>query len=136
MCSAQLYIVTLVILAVYKSVYLWVGLYLAFETRKVKLKALHDSQYIAASVYVSIMTCIACVPVAVWLREMVNVYYGVLMGILWLGLTTVLSLTFLPKVCVCVCVRACVRACVCVCAFVCVCVCVCICVCALVCWCP
>ena len=99
LCSAELYIVTILILVAYKSVYLWVGLYLAFETRKVKLKALHDSQYIAASVYVSIMTCIACVPVAVWLRELVDVYYGVLSGILWLGLTTVLSLTFLPKVC-------------------------------------
>ena len=78
--QAEWYLATIVILVVYKSVYLWVGLYLAFETRRVKLKALHDSQYIAASVYVSIMTCIACVPVAIWLREMVDIYYGVLVG--------------------------------------------------------
>ncbi len=90
--------VTVIVLLLYKSVYLWVGLYLAFETRKVKLKALHDSQYIAASVYVSIMTCIAIVPVAIWLRDKVDIYYGLLSGILMLGLTTVLALVFLPKV--------------------------------------
>ena len=97
-CSAMLDYVTVIVLVLYKSVYLWVGLYLAFETRKVKVKALADSQYIAASVYVSIMTCIAIVPVAIWLREMVDIYYGVLSGILMLGVTTVLALVFLPKV--------------------------------------
>ena len=90
--------VAVIVLLLYKSVYLWVGLYLAFETRKVKVKALADSQYIAASVYVSIMTCIAIVPVAVWLRDMVDIHYGLLSGILMLGLTTVLALVFLPKV--------------------------------------
>ena len=85
-------------LVLYKSVYLWVGLYLAFETRKVKVKALADSQYIAASVYVSIMTCIAIVPVAIWLRDKIDIHYGVLSGILMLGVTTVLALVFLPKV--------------------------------------
>ena len=90
--------VTVIVLLLYKSVYLWVGLYLAFETRKVKVKALADSQYIAASVYVSIMTCIAIVPVAIWLRDKVDIYYGLLSGILMLGLTTVLALVFLPKV--------------------------------------
>ena len=97
-CSAMLDYVTVIVLVLYKSVYLWVGLYLAFETRKVKVKALADSQYIAASVYVSIMTCIAIVPVAIWLREMVDIHYGVLSGILMLGVTTVLALVFLPKV--------------------------------------
>ena len=91
---------TVIVLIIYKSVYLWVGLYLAFETRKVKLKALADSQYIAASVYVSIMTCIAIIPVAIWLRDMIDIHYGVYSGILMLGVTTVLALIFLPKVCV------------------------------------
>ena len=97
-CSAEVDYVTVIVLVLYKSVYLWVGLYLAFETRKVKVKALADSQYIAASVYVSIMTCIAIVPVAIWLREMIDIHYGVLSGILMLGVTTVLALVFLPKV--------------------------------------
>ena len=101
--AANLTMVTILVL--YKSMYLWVGLYLAFQIRNMKLKALADSQYIAASVYVSIMTCIAIVPVAIWLREMVDIYYGVLSGILMLGVTTVLALVFLPKVCVHVCVH-------------------------------
>ena len=75
-----------------------VGILLAFLTRKVKLRGLRDSKYIAAIIYISSVTIVVMVLVTLTLEEFVNIGTGIFVfGIL--ALTTLfLVLIFVPKV--------------------------------------
>ena len=75
-----------------------VGIMLAFQTRKVKIKSLKDSTFVAANVYISSIVRVIFVLVTFALRLYVNAYSGIFaVGTLVLT-TTFLALTFVPKV--------------------------------------
>ena len=82
----------------YKGLLTVIALVLAFRTRKVKVKGLDDSKYIAASIYVTSIVLAVVIVSTYTLMDFVNVYPAVVgMGLL-LGTTTILALVFIPRV--------------------------------------
>ena len=75
------------------------GLFLAFETRKVKIRSLNESRFVAMSVYGAVTASIALTPIGFLLNDFPNIQYGI-MGIMLLFVTTlILGLVFVSKVC-------------------------------------
>ena len=74
------------------------GIVLAFQTRKVRLRGLRDSKYVAAVVYISSISIVVMALVTFALESYINIGTGILsVGIL--SLTTMfLILLFVPKV--------------------------------------
>ena len=97
-CTSDSHAIVLAILLVYKSIYLWVGVFLAFETRKVNIEALNDARFIALAVYCSVLTCIPLVPIGILLTVQPQARYGVLAGGMFFAITVILCLLFFPKV--------------------------------------
>ena len=83
---------------IYKSIYLWIGLFLAFETRKVKTEALNDAKFIAAAVYCTVVSSIPLVAVGLLLSIHVEARYGTLSGGILFVTTIILCLLFIPRV--------------------------------------
>jgi hypothetical protein len=74
-----------------------IALLLAFHTRKVKVKGLDDSKYIAASIYVTSIVLAVIIVSTYTLNDYVNAYPAVVgMGLL-LGTTMTLGLVFIPR---------------------------------------
>ena len=61
------------VLFAYKGIILLVGLFLAFETRKVKIKSLNDSRFIAMSVYGTVIVSVTLTPIGFLLQNFPNV---------------------------------------------------------------
>ena len=97
-CTSDSHSVVLAILLIYKSIYLWVGIFLAFETRKVNIEALNDARFIALAVYCSVLTCIPLVPIGILLSVQPQARYGVLAGGIFFAISVILCLLFVPKV--------------------------------------
>lgn len=74
------------------------AVFLAFKTRKVKIKGLNDAKYIAAIVYIVSIQSVGNVAISFTLRGYVNVFPAVLNTSTMITATLVLSLVFLPKV--------------------------------------
>ena len=71
---------------------------MAFRTRKVKVKGLDDSKYIAVSVYITSVVLAVTTISTYTLIDYVNVYPSVVgIGIL-VGTTMILGLVFVPRV--------------------------------------
>ena len=82
----------------YKGLITLFALLLAFRTRKVKVKGLNDSKYIAASIYVTSIVLAVSIVSTYTLMDYVNAYPAVVgMGFL-LGTTMILALVFVPRV--------------------------------------
>lgn len=81
----------------YKGLLLVVGVYMAWETRHVKIPALNDSQYIGASVYGAVITSVSVVVLASLLSEQVTLAFIIITSIILTSTTIVLCLVFLPK---------------------------------------
>ena len=82
----------------YKGLLQVIALILAFRTRKVKVKGLDDSKYIATAIYVTSIVLAVIIVSTYTLRDYVNVYPAVVgMGFL-LGTTMILALVFVPRV--------------------------------------
>ena len=74
------------------------ALLVAFSTRKVKVKGLDDSVYIAAAIYVTSIVLAVTAVSTYTLMPYVNIYPAVVgMGFL-LGTTMILGLVFVPRV--------------------------------------
>ena len=74
------------------------GLFFAFETRKVKIKSLNDSRFIAMSVYGTVIVSVTLTPIGFLLQHFPNVQYGII-GIMILFTTSlILGLVFVTKV--------------------------------------
>lgn len=86
------------ILLAYKGIFLIVGLFLAFETRKVKIRHLNDSKLIGMSVYGIVVLSVALAAIGIFLEAMVSVFYIVTGLMILVGNTCLLCLIFLPKV--------------------------------------
>ncbi len=75
-----------------------IGVFLAFETRNVKISQLNDSHLIGMCVYTTVVLSIALSPVALLLDTNVDIFYGVIGVLILFGTTLILSLLFIPKV--------------------------------------
>jgi gamma-aminobutyric acid type B receptor len=85
---------------IYFAVLQILGIMLAFQTRRVKIRGLKDSTFVATNVYVSSIVIVIFILITFALRNYLNVHNTVLaVGICTLT-TTFLSLTFIPKVCI------------------------------------
>ena len=99
MCTSEGSYIWFPVLFAYKGIILLVGLFLAFETRKVKIKSLNDSRFITMSVYGTVIVSVTLTPIGFLLQHFPNVQYGVI-GIMILTSTSViLGLIFVTKVC-------------------------------------
>lgn len=75
-----------------------VGLVLAIQTRKVKLRGLRDSKYIAAIIYISSISIVVMALVTFALDKYINIGTGILAVVIFALTTTFLVLIFVPKV--------------------------------------
>ena len=82
----------------YKALVQVTALVLAFRTRKVKVKGLDDSKYIAAAIYVTSIVLAVVIISTYTLRDYVNTFPALVgMGLL-VGTTMILALVFIPRV--------------------------------------
>ena len=97
-CESEGQVILYAVLFGYKGLLQVIALILAFRTRKVKLKGLDDSKYIAAAIYVTSIVLAVIIVSTYTLRAYENVYPGVVgIGFL-LGTTMILTLVFVPRV--------------------------------------
>ena len=75
-----------------------IGIILAIQTRKVKIKLLNDSKYIAALIYISSIALLLIMIVTLLPLNLINVKEGVFSGSLLVATTIFLALVFIPKV--------------------------------------
>ena len=75
------------------------AVFLAFRTRKVKVKALNDSKYIALIIYITSVIITIMIICAITLDNYINADAGVFAGLIMVFATIVLVLVFIPKVC-------------------------------------
>ena len=75
-----------------------VGLVLAIQTRKVKLRGLRDSKYIAAIIYISSISIVVMALVTFALENFINIGTGIFVFCVFTLTTIFLVLIFVPKV--------------------------------------
>ena len=88
----------LAVLYSYKGLLQVTALILAFRTRKVKVKGLDDSKYIAAAIYITSIVLAVIIVATYTLADYVNVFPAVVGAGFLLGTTIILVLVFVPKV--------------------------------------
>ena len=82
----------------YKGLLQVIALILAFRTRKVKVKGLDDSKYIAAAIYITSIVLAVIIVTTYTLTDYVNAFPAVGGAGFLLGTTIILVLVFVPKV--------------------------------------
>ena len=82
----------------YKMLLQIIALVFAFATRKVKVKGLDDSKYIAAAIYVTSVVLAIVIVTSYSLREFVNAFAALFCTGFLIGTTVILGLVFVPKV--------------------------------------
>ena len=97
-CTSDDSLIWLIILFVYKGCILLVGVFLAFETRKVKMASLNESRFIGMSVYGAVIVSIALTPIGFFLEDIPNAQYAILGIMMWASITIILTLVFVSKV--------------------------------------
>uniref|UniRef100_A0A1S4J7W5 G-protein coupled receptors family 3 profile domain-containing protein n=1 Tax=Culex quinquefasciatus TaxID=7176 RepID=A0A1S4J7W5_CULQU len=97
LCRSRHYESWLGTLYAYKGLLLIVGVYMAWQTRNVKIPALNDSQYIGVSVYSVVITSASVVVLANLLYEKVTLAFAITAGFILISTTATLCLLFLPK---------------------------------------
>ena len=73
------------------------GLFLAFETRKVKIKSLNESRFVAMSVYGAVIVSIALTPIGFFLENFPTTQYAIIGIMILLSTTLILGLIFVTK---------------------------------------
>ena len=97
-CSSTARDIFLGVLYGYKMVLQVIALVFAFTTRKVKIKGLDDSKYIAAATYVASIVLAATLVATYSLKDFVNTYPALFSTGFLIGTTVILGLVFVPKV--------------------------------------
>ena len=97
-CESSGQVVVYAVLYGYKGLLQCVALLLAFRIRKVKVKGLDDSMYIAASIYVTSIVLAVIIVSTYTLRDYVNAYPAVIGIGLLVGTSVILGLVFVPRV--------------------------------------
>ena len=75
-----------------------ISVFLAFRTRKVKIKALNDAKYVALIIYITTAVVIIMIVCAILLTDLLNADGAVFSGLLYIFTTIVLTVLFIPKV--------------------------------------
>ena len=88
----------LAILFAYLALLQIIGIILAIQTRKVKIKLLNDSKYIAALIYTSSLVLMLIGVVSFTATSIPNIGEALTSGGLWVVTVLFLSLVFIPKV--------------------------------------
>ncbi|EDX03256.1 GD23042 [Drosophila simulans] len=96
-CRSQHTQTWLSVLYAYKGLLLVVGVYMAWETRHVKIPALNDSQYIGVSVYSVVITSAIVVVLANLISERVTLAFITITALILTSTTATLCLLFIPK---------------------------------------
>ena len=73
-------------------------MFLAFQTRKVVIRALNDSKYVAMIIYLSTVIITLMIVFTVTLDEFLNADGAVFGGLIYIFTTIILTLLFIPKV--------------------------------------
>lgn len=102
-CTSKSSLTWLSFLFAYKGFILLAGLFLAFETRKVKNAPLNDSRFVAMSIYEVVIVSIALTPIGMLLEHYPIVQYGIIGIMILLSTTVILGLIFVTKVCGLIC---------------------------------
>ena len=97
-CTSDDSLSWLLVLLVYKGCILLIGVFLAFETRKVKIVSLNESRFIGMSVYGAVIVSVALTPIGFFLREIPNAQYAILGIMILASITIILILVFVTKV--------------------------------------
>jgi gamma-aminobutyric acid type B receptor len=87
-----------IIIFIYLSLLQFVGIILAFQTRKVKITALNDSKSVTALIYISSIVLVVIVLITFILRSHINISAAVFAGGIIVLATFFLVLVFIPKV--------------------------------------
>ena len=87
-----------IFLFAYLAVLQILGIMLAFQTRKVKVKSLKDSTFVVANVYISSIIIVIFIIITFVLRSYLNVYSSLFATGIFILTTSFLILMFVPKV--------------------------------------
>ena len=87
------------IIFIYLGLLQFVGIILAFQTRKVRINVLNDSKSVTALIYISSIVLVVIVMITFILRGYINISAGLFYGGIILLATMFLGLIFIPKVC-------------------------------------
>ncbi len=88
----------LVVTLAYLAILQIIGIVLAIQTRKIKIKLLNDSKYIAAVIYISSIALVLIAIVTLVPGSFINVIEAIFSGSLLVATTFFLGLIFIPKV--------------------------------------
>ena len=82
----------------FKGLLLLFGVYMAWETKHVKIPALNDSQYIGMNIYNVVLSSVTVVALSSLLSDRPTLSYTLVSALIILSTTVLLGLLFLPKV--------------------------------------
>ena len=74
------------------------GLFLAFETHKVKIKSLNESRFVAMSVYGTVIVSATLTPIGFLLQHFPDVQYAIIGIMILFSTSLILGLIFVTKV--------------------------------------
>ena len=74
------------------------ALFLAFGTRKVQIKGLDDSPYIAAIIYITSIVLAAVIILSIVLNDYINTISSIAATAIIITASVILALVFIPKV--------------------------------------
>ena len=98
-CQGPRDLIWIVILYLYLLLTQLVAVFLAIKTRKVEIKILNDAKYIVIIIYLTSVILFIMIICAVLLSNFLNADGAVFGGLIYIFITTVLSILFIPKVC-------------------------------------
>ena len=96
--SASLGLTWLAVIYVYLAILQLVGVVLAIQTRKVKIKVLNDAKFITAAIYISSVVFVVLIVVTFTVESYINLTEVLFSGGLLVAMTVFVALNFIPKV--------------------------------------
>ncbi|XP_050307977.1 gamma-aminobutyric acid type B receptor subunit 1 [Anthonomus grandis grandis] len=97
-CESRHNNVWLSVIFAYKGLVLLFGLFLAYETRSLKIKQINDSQYVALTIYNVVIMCLITVPVTMVISSQQDASYAFISVAITFCCFLCMALIFLPKV--------------------------------------
>ena len=102
-CQGPRDLIWIIILYLYILATQLMAVFLAIRTRKVEIKILNDAKYIVAIIYLTSVIITIMIVCAVLLSNFLNADGAVFGGLIYVFITTVLAILFIPKVqCLCI----------------------------------
>ena len=98
-CQGPRDLIWIIILYLYILLTQLVAVFLAIKTRKVEIKILNDAKYIVMIIYLTSVIVFIMIVCAVLLSNFLNADGAVFGGLIYIFITTVLGVLFIPKVC-------------------------------------